>query len=66
MMITNQQVWVHAVQKAGQEPGIACLVATTRESDDVTAVTKVYTAEHWRVRHDFYTASVKSGYLLLL
>ena len=50
MMITNQQVWVHMVQKDGPEPEIACLAATTRESDNVTAVTKVFTAEHWRGR----------------
>ena len=49
-MITNQQVWVHMVQKDDQEPEVACLVATTRESDNVTAVTKVYAAEHWRGR----------------
>jgi predicted GNAT family acetyltransferase len=50
MMITNQQVCVHAVQKDGQESEVACLVATTRESDNVTAVTKVFTAERWRGR----------------
>ena len=49
-MITNQQVWVHMVQKDDQDPEVACLVATTRESDNVTAVTKVYAAEHWRGR----------------
>ncbi|KAH0840300.1 hypothetical protein J3R83DRAFT_1310 [Lanmaoa asiatica] len=48
LLITNQQVWVHMVQRAGQEPEVACLVATTRESDSVTAVTKVFTAEQWR------------------
>lgn len=48
MLITNQQVWVHLVQRVGREPEVACLVATTRESDNVTAVTKVFTAEHWR------------------
>ena len=50
MMITNQQAWVHIVQKEGQEPEIACLVATTRESDTVTAVTKVFTPKRWRGR----------------
>ncbi|KAG8219044.1 hypothetical protein J3R82DRAFT_4800 [Butyriboletus roseoflavus] len=49
-MIEKQQVWVHIVQKAGQESEIACLVATTRESDNVTAVTKVFTVENWRGR----------------
>ena len=50
LLITNQQAWVHVVQMEGQEPEIACLVATTRESDDVMAVTKVFTPEHWRGR----------------
>ncbi|KAF8551720.1 hypothetical protein OG21DRAFT_1417464 [Imleria badia] len=50
VLITNQQAWVHMVQKEGQEPEIACLVAATQESDNVTAVTKVFTAEHWRGR----------------
>ncbi|KAF8549854.1 hypothetical protein OG21DRAFT_537352 [Imleria badia] len=50
LMIANQQAWVHVVQKEGQEPEIACLVATTRDSDNVTAVTKVFTPEHWRGR----------------
>ncbi|KAI9569288.1 hypothetical protein HD554DRAFT_2020701 [Boletus coccyginus] len=50
MLIDNQQVWVHVIEKEGQEPEIASLVATTRESDNVTAVTKVFTPEHWRGR----------------
>jgi len=50
MLIANEQAWVHVVEKEGQEPEIASLVATTRESDNVTAVTKVFTAEHWRGR----------------
>ncbi|KAH0840305.1 hypothetical protein J3R83DRAFT_1315 [Lanmaoa asiatica] len=49
-MITNNQIWVHMVEEDGQEPEIACLVATTRESGNVTAVTKVFTAEKWRRR----------------
>lgn len=49
-MIANQQVWVHTIQKEAQEAEIACIVATTRESDNVTAVTKVFTVEHWRGR----------------
>lgn len=50
MMIKNQQVWVHTIQKDGNPPEIACLVATTRESDHVTAITKVFTPEQWRSR----------------
>lgn len=49
-MIDNGQVWVHLVKMGGQEPQVACLVATTRESDAVTAVTKVITAEAWQLR----------------
>ena len=48
-MIENKQVWVHIIRQADQEE-IACLVATTRESANVTAVTKVFTAEKWRGR----------------
>ncbi|KAF8548580.1 hypothetical protein OG21DRAFT_746191 [Imleria badia] len=50
LLITNQQACVHVVHKDGQEPEIACLVATTRESENVTAITKVFTAEHWKGR----------------
>ena len=48
-MIENKKVWVHVIRKGGEEE-IACLVATTRESDNVTVVTKVMTAEQWRSR----------------
>ncbi|KAF8846058.1 hypothetical protein BDN67DRAFT_1006545 [Paxillus ammoniavirescens] len=48
-LITDKKVWVHMIKKVDDEGWeIACLVATTRESDNVTAVTKVYTAERWR------------------
>ncbi|KAI9569281.1 hypothetical protein HD554DRAFT_601338 [Boletus coccyginus] len=50
MLIANGQAWVHVIEKEGQEQEIACLIATTRESDNVMAVTKVFTAEHWRGR----------------
>ncbi|KAG9317861.1 hypothetical protein JVU11DRAFT_2089 [Chiua virens] len=50
LLITNQQVWVHMMQTADQVPEIACLIATTRESDSVIAVTKVITPEKWRGR----------------
>lgn len=38
------------IKKGDEEWEVACLVATTRESENVTAVTKVFTAEHWRGR----------------
>ncbi|KIJ22063.1 hypothetical protein PAXINDRAFT_63842 [Paxillus involutus ATCC 200175] len=48
-LITDRKVWVHMIKKGDDEGWhIACLVATTRESDNVTAITKVYTAEVWR------------------
>ncbi|KAG6373859.1 hypothetical protein JVT61DRAFT_6011 [Boletus reticuloceps] len=47
-MIANEHVWVHSIQRQGQAPEMACLVATTRESNHVTAVTKVFTAAHSR------------------
>ena len=49
-LITRRQAWVHIVQKGGQEPEITCLVVTTRESDNASAVAKVFTSEHWRGR----------------
>ncbi|KAH0838040.1 hypothetical protein J3R83DRAFT_6280 [Lanmaoa asiatica] len=49
-LITNQQVWVHMIKRGDEEWETASLVATTRESENVTAVTKVFTAEHWRGR----------------
>ncbi|KAG8219529.1 hypothetical protein J3R82DRAFT_479 [Butyriboletus roseoflavus] len=49
-LITNQQVWVHMIKRGDAGWEAACLVATTRESENVTAVTKVFTAEHWRGR----------------
>lgn len=49
-MITNKQVWVHMIQEGDKDWEAACLVATTRQSENVTAVTKVFTAEQWRGR----------------
>ncbi|KAF9225478.1 hypothetical protein BS17DRAFT_701202 [Gyrodon lividus] len=47
-LITNQQAWVHMIKKGDEEWDIACLVAATRESDNVTAITKVYAPARWR------------------
>jgi GNAT superfamily N-acetyltransferase len=49
-LITNRQAWVHMIKRGDEEWETACLVATTRESENVTAVTKVFTADHWRGR----------------
>ncbi|KAF8560057.1 hypothetical protein OG21DRAFT_1401354 [Imleria badia] len=49
-LITNQQAWVHMIKRGGEDWETACLVATTRESENVTAVTKVFTADKWRSR----------------
>ncbi|KAI0673393.1 hypothetical protein C8Q78DRAFT_623151 [Trametes maxima] len=50
LMIRAEQVWVHTIQEPGQGSEIACIVATTRTTDTVSAVTKVYTNPSWRSR----------------
>ncbi|KAG0707459.1 hypothetical protein DFH29DRAFT_844488 [Suillus ampliporus] len=50
LMIANKQVWVLEIQKPNEEPDIASIVAVTRKSKDVAAITKVYTPEEWRGR----------------
>ncbi|KII94067.1 hypothetical protein PLICRDRAFT_171744 [Plicaturopsis crispa FD-325 SS-3] len=48
MLVKNKQVWVHRVQRPGQRPEIASIVAVTRHSGDVAAITKVCTNPNWR------------------
>ncbi|KAG2155561.1 hypothetical protein DEU56DRAFT_313931 [Suillus clintonianus] len=50
LLIANKQVWVHEIQKPNRKPEIATIVAVTRKSKDVAAITKVYTPEKWRGR----------------
>ena len=49
IMIQNNQVWVHEVRGSGRRE-IASIVATTRTTDTVAAVTKVFTNPKWRSR----------------
>lgn len=49
-MITNNQVWVHEIAFRGKAPEIASIVATTRTSETVAAITKVFTNPRWRKR----------------
>jgi predicted GNAT family acetyltransferase len=50
-MVRSGQVWTHYISlNETDEPELACIVATTRNSDDVAFITKVYTAEKWRRR----------------
>ncbi|KAH9951033.1 hypothetical protein B0H21DRAFT_776417 [Amylocystis lapponica] len=50
LLIRNRQLWVHEVQVPGQPAEIASIVAVTRTSDTVAAITKVYTNPRWRQR----------------
>ncbi|KAI0652105.1 acyl-CoA N-acyltransferase [Trametes meyenii] len=50
LMIRSNQVWVHTAQEPEKAYEIACIVATTRTTDTVAAVTKVYTNPSWRSR----------------
>ncbi|KAG9314077.1 hypothetical protein JVU11DRAFT_4858 [Chiua virens] len=49
-LIDKELAWVHMAKKGDADWEIACLIAATRTSKDVTAVTKVYTTEQWRSR----------------
>ncbi|KZS96200.1 hypothetical protein SISNIDRAFT_483585 [Sistotremastrum niveocremeum HHB9708] len=48
-LITQGQLWVHEIN-IGSSRGIASIVATTRQSDGVSAITKVYTNPLYRSR----------------
>ena len=50
IMIQNNQLWVHEVRASGREAEIASIVATTRTTDTVAAITKVFTNPKWRSR----------------
>ncbi|KAG5636417.1 hypothetical protein H0H81_008127 [Sphagnurus paluster] len=46
-LIENSQVWVHEAQKLGEAKEIASIVAFTRNSKKVAAITKVVTNPQW-------------------
>ncbi|KAI1789750.1 hypothetical protein LXA43DRAFT_892183 [Ganoderma leucocontextum] len=48
IMIQNNQVWVHEIRASGGKAEIASIVATTRTTDTVAAITKVFTNPGWR------------------
>ncbi|KDQ63203.1 hypothetical protein JAAARDRAFT_120503 [Jaapia argillacea MUCL 33604] len=47
-LIRDRQLWVHEVRENGGEPEIASIVASTRTSEKVAGITKVYTNPLWR------------------
>lgn len=49
-LVRNQELWVHDIRADTGESGLACIVAVTRASDEVAAITKVYTNPVWRSR----------------
>ncbi|KAG1802301.1 uncharacterized protein HD556DRAFT_812868 [Suillus plorans] len=48
LMIENEQVWVYEIKEGDGETDIASIVAATRQSHTVAAITKVYTPEKWQ------------------
>ncbi|TBU45252.1 hypothetical protein BD309DRAFT_860636 [Dichomitus squalens] len=50
LLIQNNQVWVYEIRMPGGEPEIASIVAATRATETVTAITKVLTDPTWRSR----------------
>lgn len=48
LLTENGQVWVYEIKEEGGESDIASIVAATRQSDTVAAITKVYTPERWQ------------------
>ncbi|KAG2059720.1 hypothetical protein BDR06DRAFT_927753 [Suillus hirtellus] len=48
LMIENEQVWVYEIKEGDGETDIASIVAATRQSHSVAAITKVYTPEKWQ------------------
>lgn len=50
LLIEQRQVWVHTIKVHERPEEIASIVAVTRESPSVAAITKVYTNPDWRSR----------------
>ncbi|KAI0778440.1 hypothetical protein BD413DRAFT_466339 [Trametes elegans] len=50
MLVRNHQLWVCVIQEPGSSPDIACIVASTRTTDSIAAITKVFTNPAWRNR----------------
>ncbi|OBZ79497.1 hypothetical protein A0H81_00808 [Grifola frondosa] len=49
-LIRAGQLWVHEIAAPGRRPEIASIVAVTRSTDTVAAITKVFTNPNWRKR----------------
>ncbi|KAI0632413.1 hypothetical protein C8Q77DRAFT_1159042 [Trametes polyzona] len=49
-LIRDGNAWVHTLQGPNDVSVIACIVAATRNTDTVSAITKVYTDPQWRSR----------------
>ncbi|KXN88789.1 hypothetical protein AN958_06658 [Leucoagaricus sp. SymC.cos] len=47
-LISQRRVWVHTINRSSEEEEIASVVAVTRETINVSAITKVYTNPKWR------------------
>ncbi|KAG5651422.1 hypothetical protein H0H81_008706 [Sphagnurus paluster] len=50
LLISRRQLWIHTIKISNKPVDIASIVAVTRETDTVAALTKVYTNPDWRNR----------------
>ncbi|KAF5385238.1 hypothetical protein D9615_001282 [Tricholomella constricta] len=50
LLTSRKQLWVHTIEALNKPSEIASIVAVTRESETVAAITKVYTNPDWRSR----------------
>lgn len=48
MLIKERSIWALEVRAEGEEPDIASIVAVTRKSETVAAITKVFSKPTWR------------------
>ncbi|KZT30898.1 hypothetical protein NEOLEDRAFT_44978 [Neolentinus lepideus HHB14362 ss-1] len=48
VLVHDHQIWVHEISQGHEPPDIASIVAFTRVSQNVAAITKVYTNPRWR------------------
>ncbi|OSC99456.1 hypothetical protein PYCCODRAFT_1373154 [Trametes coccinea BRFM310] len=47
-LIRNGEAWIYATDQPGHDTEITCMVAVTRTTDSVSAITKVFTSSNWR------------------
>jgi predicted GNAT family acetyltransferase len=50
LLVDKKQLYIHRIHRPGQVSEITSIVAVTRDSDPVIAITKVFTSKKWRRR----------------